>query len=405
MALDLLKYLKIMSEKNASDLHLKVGAPPIFRIVRKLVLSDRRDPFLTNEDIKEAVQPLLGPFQENLLLENKQVDFSYGIEGLGRFRFNVFFQRGTLRVVVRHIPFDIPDFKSLNLPEETLSDLVNKNRHGLILVTGATGNGKSSTIAAILNYINNNQSRHIITIEDPIEFLIRDKKSLITQRDLGTDYVNYGMALKASLRQDPDVIFFGELRDASSAEIALNAANTGHLVFSTLHTNNAAETVIRVLGMFNQENKKHIRTEFASCLKAIICQRLILRKDGDGFYPALEILINNPLVRETLEDETKSVNHLSKIIKSSRDVWGMQSFNQHLKDLYEKGVIGKETALKASDSSEDLELSFQGLGYSDGAEDRTENKDSPLQPGTFSNIEDLTLETSVARSRKWKRPS
>ena len=366
MGLDLLKYLKIMSEQKASDLHLKAGAPPILRVNRQLVLAGKDAPFLTHKEIQEAIQPLLSPLHQDMLLENKQVDFSHGVKGIGRFRFNVFFQRSTLRVVARHIPFHLPDFQSLNLPK-TLPKLMNKN-HGLILITGATGNGKSSTIVAMLNYINKNFSRHIITIEDPIEFLIQDRKSLITQRELGSDYMNYEMALKSSLRQDPDIIFFGELRDSVSTEIALNAANTGHLVVSTLHTNNASETVIRLLGMFHKEKQKHVRQEFASCLKAIICQRLVLRKDRSGFYPILEILINNSRIKDILEDEKKSPASLNKVIESSKEVWGMQSFNQHLKKLYGKGVITKETALKASDSPEDLHLFFHGLGSHEDSE-------------------------------------
>ena len=202
---------------------------------------------------------------------------------LGRFRVNIFFQRGTLRAVIRHIPFTLPTFKSLNLPDK-LRDIVDGSNHGIILVTGATGVGKSSTIAAMLNQINQTKNRHIITIEDPIEFLIRDKKSLVTQRELGTDYINYGMALKSSLRQDPDIMFFGELRDPQSTETALNAANTGHLIFSTLHTNNASETITRILGFFSKDKQRYIRMEFSSCLRAIICQRLLVRKDGKGFY-------------------------------------------------------------------------------------------------------------------------
>ena len=405
MGLDLLKYLKIMSEQKASDLHLKAGAPPILRVNRQLVLAGKDAPFLTHKEIQEAVLPLLSPLHQDMLLENKQVDFSHGVKGIGRFRFNVFFQRSTLRVVARHIPFHLPDFQSLNLPE-SLQKLMSK-KHGLILITGATGNGKSSTIVAMLNYINKNFSRHIITIEDPIEFLIQDRKSLITQRELGSDYMDYEMALKSSLRQDPDIIFFGELRDSVSTEIALNAANTGHLVVSTLHTNNASETVIRLLGMFHEKKQKHIRQEFASCLKAIICQRLVLRKDRGGFHPVLEVLINNSRIKDILADERKNPASLNKVIESSKDVWGMQSFNQHLKKLYSEGIITKETAMKASDSPEDLHLFFHGLG---NQEDSEQNMSAGGFPGfheseeiqSFSSTESLALEgehTSMQKLR------
>ena len=392
-----MKYLKIMSTQKASDLHLKAGAPPILRINRQLALASKEAPCLTHKEIQDAIQPLLNPIHQNMLLENKQVDFSHGVRGLGRFRFNVFFQRSTLRVVARHIPFKVPDFKTLNLPG-TLADLMDKN-NGLILVTGATGNGKSSTIVAMLNHINQHFSRHIITIEDPIEFLIQDRKSLITQRELGADYIDYRMALKSSLRQDPDIIFFGELRDAVSTEIALNAANTGHLVLSTLHTNNAAETVIRLIGMFNEEKQRHVRQEFASCLRAIICQRLVIKKDKSGFHPVLEILINNPRVKELLEDEKKSGADLNKIIESSRDVWGMQSFNQHLKSLYSENIISQEAALNASDSPEDLRLFFHGLEHHETTQTSTSirpmddlNSNEEDQKD-LSSGQNLTLET------------
>lgn len=390
MSLDLLKYLKIMSEQHASDLHLKVGAPPILRINGQLALASREAPCVAHKEIQEAIQPLLNPMHQNMLLENKQVDFSHGVKGLGRFRFNVFFQRGTLRVVARHIPFKVPDFKDLNLPK-TLADLMSK-KNGLILVTGATGNGKSSTIVAMLDYVNRHFSRHIITIEDPIEFLIQDKKSLITQRELGADYLDYKLALKASLRQDPDIIFFGELRDTISTEMALNAANTGHLVLSTLHTNNAAETMIRLLGMFSEEKQAHVRQEFASCLRAIVCQRLVMRKDKNGFYPVLEILINNPRVKELLEDEKKSVTNLNTVIESSQDVWGMQSFNQHLQSLYSEGIISKEAALSASDSPENLRLFFSGLGSHESTHTSTSLRSVEDLEQEEEGYQNLTLE-------------
>ena len=363
MVLDLIKCLKAMAEKNASDLHLKAGVPPIARKNNTLTLLFNKHPVVTHQDIKTAISRILNPCHQETLEEDKQLDFSYGIPDLGRFRFNIFYQRGTLRVVVRNIPFKIPDFESLSLPKN-IQKIIDTTNRGLILVTGAAGNGKSSTMAAILNHINQTQNRHIITIEDPIEFLIQDRKSLITQRELGVDYVNYEMALKSSLRQDPDYIFFGELRDEVSAETALNAANTGHLVFSTLHTINAAETINRVLGMFKKIKQKHVRLEFASSLKAIICQRLVVRKDKSGLLPAVEILINNPRIRDILEDESKSSSLVYEAIETSKEVWNMQSFNQHLIELYEGGLISQKEAIKASHSPEKLRLYFGGLSHS-----------------------------------------
>lgn len=381
MQLNLKDCFSLMVKYGVSDLHLKVGAAPVIRKNGELMLLYKEQFHLTNEDISEAIEPFLKPHHRQLLMEEKQVDFSHGVKDIGRFRFNIFYQRGTLRLVARNIPFKLPDYKSLNLPE-TIKKIVNVNQKGLILVTGATGNGKSSTIIAMLNDINQTQSRHIITIEDPIEFLIADKKSLITQRDLGTDYLNYNLALKSTLRQDPDIIFFGELRDFESMETAITAANTGHLIFSTLHTNNVTDTIHRVLGMVNPERKKLFRMEFASSLRAIICQKLIMKKDKSGLIPVVEILINNPRVRSFLEEEDKSTSLLNKVIETSREVWGMQSFNQHLIELTEKNLISKEEALKASPSPEKLTLHFSGLSQknneNNGLKENLEVNTSPI---------------------------
>ena len=360
MELDLAKYFSMMKEKRASDLHLKAGTPPVIRKTRFLQLLDPSFPRVANQDLRAAFNRILTPHQKTILEENKQLDFSYGISGLGRFRINVFFQRGTLRAVIRYIPVHVPSFESLNLPPK-IKKITDRARRGLILVTGATGMGKSTTVAAMLNQINQTKNRHIITIEDPIEFLIKDNKSLVTQRELGVDSVNYQMALKASLRQDPDILFFGELRDAESAEIALNAANTGHLVLSTLHTNNAAETITRVLGFFSKEKQAHVRMEFSSCLRVVICQKLLVQKHKRGFVPAVEILLNTPRVRELLEDPEQSTSKLPSVIENGRDGWGMQSFNQHLIQLCNEGKITEEAAFKASDSPEKLKLYFSGL--------------------------------------------
>ena len=370
MPLDLTECFRLMSKHSLSDLHLKAGAPPVARKDGRLIRFQKDSPGLTNQEINKAVEPYLKPWHRQILMDSKQVDFSHGIKGLGRFRFNIFYQRGTLRVVARNIPHTIPNYKSLHLPA-CVSRLARKWNDGLILVAGATGNGKSSTIVSMLNDINLNQSRHIITIEDPIEFLIEDKKSLITQRELGTDYIDYNSALKATLRQDPDVIFFGELRDFDSVETALSAANTGHLVFSTLHTNTSADTLHRVLGLISEERKKLFRMEFSACLRAVVCQKLILRKDKKGLIPAIEILINNPRARSFLEDKSKSVSLLNEVIERGKEVWGMQSFNQHLIELEERGLISRQTALQASPSPEKLQLHFGGLRSRAGSSDES----------------------------------
>ncbi len=382
MRLSLKDCFSLMVKHGVSDLHLKVGAAPVVRKNGELMLLYKEQVHLTNDDISQAIEPYLKPYYKQILAEKKQVDFSYGVKDIGRFRFNIFYQRGTLRLVARNIPYKLPDYTSLNLPK-TIQNVVDINQSGLILVTGATGNGKSSTIIAMLDDINQKQSRHIITIEDPIEFLIGDKKSLITQRELGTDYLNYNMALKATLRQDPDIIFFGELRDFESMETALTAANTGHLVFSTLHTNSVADTINRVLGMVSHEKSRLFRMEFASSLRAVICQKLIMKKDKSGLIPAVEILINNPRVRSYLEEEEKSTSVLNEVIETSRQVWGMQSFNQHLIDLVEQDLITEEASMQASPSPEKLNLYFSGFNQKNTKSDSSKKE---LKINSSSNI-------------------
>lgn len=361
MELNLKECFELMVKYNASDLHLKVGAPPIVRKNKELLLLYKSYPPLKERELKTAIEPFLKESSKLKLKTKKQVDFSIGIPKVGRFRLNIFYQRSTLRFVARKIPFELPNYKNLRLPASVQQIVSNIDKTGLILVTGSTGNGKSSTIVAMLNDINKNYSRHIISIEDPIEFLIKDDKCIVTQRELGEDYIDYNSALTASLRQDPDIIFFGELRDTESMEIALDASNTGHLVFSTLHTNNVVDTINRVMGMVSPNKKKLCRMEFAASLRAIICQKLLPTKDNTNLVPAVEILINNPRVRKFLEDENKSSSELQQVIEESKEAWGMQSFNQHLVELVEKGFIDKQTALKNSPSPEKLTLYFSGL--------------------------------------------
>ena len=373
-----------MVKYQASDLHLKAGSPPLVRKNKNLFRLYSNHQYLSHEDIQSAIDPFLKTHQTASLKKEKQVDFSLGLKDIGRFRFNIFYQRGTLRLVARNIPFAIPNYESLNLPPK-IKELANveNDKSGLILVTGSTGSGKSSTIIAMLNDINHAVSKHIITIEDPIEFLLNDKKSIVTQRELGADYINYNLALKATLRQDPDIIFFGEIRDAETMETTLNASNTGHLVFSTLHTNSVIDTINRAMGLVEGDKKKLFRMKFASSLKAIICQKLVLKKDESGLIPVVEILINNPRIRNILEDQNLSVSTLYEVIEQSKEVWGMQTFNQHLIELVEKDIITKETALQHSPSAEKLNIHFSGLSQHKNKPNLVKVKNKPERQDYF----------------------
>lgn len=314
-------------------------------------------PALSGEEIEAMVSPLMDHRQKELFREFREVDLSFGISGLGRFRLNVFQQRSTIRVVIRTIPHTVPTMEELNLPTG-LKKLI-ENERGLILVTGATGSGKSSTLASMVDEINRTRNMHILTIEDPIEYLIRDRKSIITQREIGIDSVSYGRALRAALRQDPDVILIGEMRDRETIEIALLAAETGHLVLSTLHTLDATETINRIVAAFEVHQQDQVRYQLAAVLKGVVSQRLARRKGGEGFVPAVEILVNNPGVREMIEKKETGAAMMAAI--ESGINWGMQSFDQSLMELVTKDLITLEEALSQSTSPEDLRIRYAGV--------------------------------------------
>lgn len=345
-------------KKNASDVHLKAGLVPVIRKHGKLRPLESGMTQLTSAQIEEMAMGILDEEQRRVFLNMKEVDVGFGVSGLGRFRINVFRQRGSVRMVIRNIPFNVPTLKELNLPE-MLTQITNAER-GLILVTGITGSGKSSTLAAMIDHINNTQNAHILTIEDPIEFLIRDRKSIISQRELGLDTTTFSAALRAALRQDPDVILIGEMRDKETIEIAMTAAETGHLVLSTLHTTDAKETINRILGVFEPHQQDQIRRHLRSTLKAVISQRLARRKDKTGFVPVVEILINNQRVKEMIEDPARTKD-LHIAIEESRDTWGMQSFDQSLMDLLSKDLIEYDEALKLTNNPEDFQLRAAGI--------------------------------------------
>lgn len=355
--------LRLAVQKGASDIHLKAGVTPVVRQHGVLRALSAKEPPLSSEEIEAMARQVMNDKQWQYFTEHHEIDFGYGIAGVARFRFNAFRQRGTVRIVVRNVPHIIPSFKDLNLPKQIAK--LSQLERGLVLVTGAAGTGKSSTIAAIINDINQNYNKHILTIEDPIEFLIRDKKSLITQREVGVDTDNFMGALRAGLRQDPDVVFIGEMRDRETMEIALIAAETGHLVFSTLHTLDASETINRILSTFESSRHAQLRLQMGSVIRAVISQRLCRRKDGTGFVPAVEVMINNARVREMIEDPAKTPN-LHQVIEEGQNAWGMQSFDQSLMELLDQGIISMDEALLHSTKPEDFRIRVQGITAMDG---------------------------------------
>jgi twitching motility protein PilT len=355
--MELNEILKIAMQGGASDIHLKAGMPPIFRVDGALVpLKDAQR--LPPEEIGRMGFSIMTNIQRERFKEVNETDLAYGVPGLGRFRVNIFQQRGTIGMVLRVIPFKILAFEQLNLPK--VLEKVAMEERGLILVTGTTGSGKSTTLAAMVDYINSNKTCHIMTVEDPIEFLIRDKRSIINQREVGVDTVSFANAMRSVLRQDPDVIMVGEMRDLETIETALTAAETGHLVLSTLHTTDAAESVNRIVGVFPPHQQKQIRLQLGSTLKAVVSQRLVPRSDGRGRVPAVEVMINNALVRELIEDKDRT-KEIPDVIAKSYLAWGMQTFDQSLMFLYKGGFISYEEALRQASNKDDFALRVSGI--------------------------------------------
>lgn len=349
--------LKEAVSKGASDLHIKVGSPPLYRINGELI-PQRQYPRVTQEESVKLAFGVMNNIQREVFKKRQDIDFAYSIPGVGRFRCNCFVQRGTVGIVFRVIPASIPTIDELNLPE-VLKKIALEPR-GLILVTGTTGSGKSTTLAAMIDYINENRTYNIITIEDPIEFLHRDKKSIINQREVGSDTESFAKALRAALRQDPDVILVGEMRDFETIQTALVAAETGHLVMSTLHTTDATETVNRIISVFPPYQHQQIRIQLASVLKGIISMRLVSRADGNGRVPAVEVLIATETIKDCIVNPEKT--HLIKdVIAKSKLHYGMQTFDQSLYDLYKKGMITLEEALRQASNPDDLALKIKGI--------------------------------------------
>ena len=349
--------LRLASKHKASDVHLKVGLPPVFRIDGKLIPMKSPTP-LKPEDLKLMSELILSEEQKSRLEKQHELDCAYGVTGLGRFRVNIFQQRGTMGIVLRLVPFGVKSFEELHLPK--VMEKIAAEERGLVLCTGTTGSGKSTTLASIVQQINTSRSCHIMTIEDPIEFLLRDYKSIINQRELGVDTASFADALKSSLRQDPDVILVGEMRDLETIETAITAAETGHLVLSTLHTLDAAETINRVVSTFPPFQQRQVRIQLGSVLKAVISQRLVPRLDGSGRVPAVEIMLNTARVREYIEDKDKT-RKIREAIQQGYVSYGMQTFDQSLMGLLKEKLITLEEALRQASNPDDFLLRIRGI--------------------------------------------
>ncbi|WP_461831307.1 PilT/PilU family type 4a pilus ATPase [Aquifex sp.] len=350
--------LKKALENKASDIHLKVGSKPVIRTPSGLETLEEFPP-ISMELFEIFINDILKNQRKKKkeLEEKGQIDLSYSIPKVSRFRVNLYRQRGTYGMALRVIPFDIPEFKKLNLPPVMLQTAL-KHSAGLILVAGPTGSGKSTTLAAIINEINKRFRKVIITIEDPIEFLFKDIMSFIIQREVGWDTESFFLGLRAALREDPDVIMVGEIRDPETAKTALHAAETGHLVFSTLHTLDTVETINRFVVMFSLEHREQIRHMLASTLIAVYSQRLIPRKGG-GKIPAVEIMIMTQSIKEAILENR--LHEIPQLIEKGRSVYGSQTFDQHLEELYKKGLIDMDTALLYARRPADLELRLKGI--------------------------------------------
>src|SRR5712692_5801499 len=363
----------------ASDLHLKAGSFPVMRIGGELhPVADA--PRLSPEDTLDMAFSMMSNRQKQKLKEVSEVDIAYSVNGLGRFRANIFQQRGAVSIVLRVIPDKTRNATSLGLPP--VIDRIADERRGLIIVTGSTGSGKSTTLAAMIDRINSTRSGHIVTIEDPIEFLHRDKLAFVTQREVDVDTRSFAEALRGALRQDPDVILVGEMRDLETIETALTAAETGHLVLSTLHTLDATETIARIVSAFPPHQQKQVRLQLGSVLRGVVSQRLVPRADGKGRVAAVEVLVCNGRVREMIEDKERT-KEITQAISQSFTTYGMQTFDQSLMMLFKQNIITYEEALRQSSNPDDFALRVSGISAtSDSSWDSFEGgKDETQQPG------------------------
>jgi twitching motility protein PilT len=349
--------LNEMVSRNASDLHIKAGSPPVVRVDGELHLLD--EPVLSPEDTKDAAASIMTDKQIRRFSEHNEIDFAYSAVGIGRFRVNIYRQRGSISIAMRQVATQIPSFESLKLPD-IIKRLALEPR-GLVLVTGTTGSGKTTTLAAMIDHINNTLRRHIVTIEDPIEVLHKDRKAVINQREIGLDTESYASALKYVLRQDPDDILIGEMRDVETVSAALTAAQTGHFVMSTLHTIDATETINRIIDFFPLHQQKQVRIMLAGTLRGIISQRLLPRADGQGRVPAVEVMVMTSRIRDFVLDPDQT-SLIGQAIKEG-EFYGMMTFDQALLKLYEQGMITLHDAAQVANNPHDFKLLVQSQGH------------------------------------------
>jgi twitching motility protein PilT len=360
--MNLRQMLVEMLSKGASDLHLRVGIKPTLRIDG--ILTAINTPPMAKDDMGDVLNQILTPDQQKRFLARNEMDLALSVAKLGRFRINLFRQRGTPGIAIRSVNTTVPTFEELNLP--SIIQKVSEKRRGLVIVTGTTGSGKSTTLASMIEHVNSSRKDNILTVEDPIEYIYRDKDCIISQREVGGDTPSFGSALRHAFRQDPDTIMIGEIRDADTMATSLSAADTGHFVLTTLHTMNAIETISRIISFFPPHQHQQIRLLLAGTLEAIICQRLLVRSDRPGRVPAVEVLVSTGAIRECLINPEKTMDIID-LIESGSIQYGMQSFDQSIMKLYRQGVISYEEAMKQASNPEDFDLRLKGIT---GASDR-----------------------------------
>jgi twitching motility protein PilT len=368
--------LEKMIAARASDLHLKVGTPPVVRVDG--VLYTLEEPAPNAEDLRAVVQQLLSEEQRAYFSTHNEIDFAFGVAGVARFRVNIFMQRGSPALALRHVPVDVPTIEDLSLPA-LVREMAFAPR-GLIVITGRTGSGKSTTLAAMIDALNRVTTRNVITVEDPIEFLHRDRQSFIHQREVGLDTRSFHDGLRYVLRQDPDIILVGEIRDLETMSTVLMAADTGHLVLSTLHTTNVVQTIQRMISFYPPHQHDEVRMSIAGNLRAVICQRLVPRRDGGGRVPAVEIMVNTPTIREFILNAEK-LPLIQSAVAEGVTQYGMQTFDQSVLHLLRKGLITEEEALKNCNNPNELGLKLKGIASTSDRMWQPVDAQEPVIPG------------------------